>query len=74
MARDVSSTATKERKRKTKTETMDKNLDLVRGQIRQPAEMRVKHLHCAIMYSKWLHKCFFLSLKKKMVSKTGIYC
>lgn len=27
--------------------------------------MRVEHLHCAIMYSKWLHKCFFLSLKKK---------
>lgn len=45
---------------------------------RQPAEMRVGHLHCAIMYSKWLHKCFFLSLKKKKCfpkrKKTDIYC
>lgn len=43
--------------------------------------MRVGHLHCAIMYSKWLHKCFFLSLKKrkkKLFSKKkkqpDIYC
>lgn len=39
------------------------------GQRRQPAEMKVQHLHhCAIMYSKWLHKCFFLSLKEKQTT------
>lgn len=48
---------------------MGKNLDVVRGQIRQPAEMRVEHLHCAIMYSKWLHKCFFLKLEEKKAVK-----
>lgn len=43
------------------------------GQIRQPAEMRVEHLHCAIMYSKWLHKCFFLSLKKKKMFSKKVF-
>lgn len=38
----------------------------------QPAEMRAEHLHCAIMYSKWLHKCFFLSSKKRNVFKIFI--
>lgn len=42
---------------------------LMWGQRRQPAEMKVQHLHhCAIMYSKWLHKCFFLSLKEKQTT------
>lgn len=45
----------------------------VRGQRRQPAEMRVEHLHCAIMYSKWLHKCFFLSLKKKKCFQKKVF-
>lgn len=62
--RDVSSTATKEEKKKNQKQWI-KTLIWVSRQIRQPAEMRVEHLHCAIMYSKWLHKCFFLSLKKK---------
>lgn len=55
--------------RKRKQKQWIKTLICVRGQIRQPAEMRVGHLHCAIMYSKWLHKCFFLSLKKRKMFK-----
>lgn len=55
----------KKKTKKKKRKQWIKTLIWVRGQIRQPAEMRVEHLHCAIMYSKWLHKCFFLSLKKK---------
>lgn len=31
--------------------------------------MRVQHLHCAIMYSKWLHKCFFFKLEEKNAVK-----
>lgn len=61
--KDVSSTATKRKKPKHWIKT------LMWGQRRQPAEMKVQHLHhCAIMYSKWLHKCFFLSLKEKQTT------
>lgn len=72
MTTHVSSTATKEKKQKktkNKGKQWVKTLMWVRGQIRQPAEMRGEHLHCAIMYSKWLHKCFSLSSKKKKVFK-----
>lgn len=71
MTTDVSSTATKEKKQK-KQKTNGNNGSKPRcGERTGKTASRDEgeHLHCAIMYSKWLHKCFSLSLKKKKVFK-----